>query len=85
MGFSGTEKNETMSFAENGCNWMEIMTLNELSQYQKDNMFSSIYGPKTLYSHMKPCILYKMKVFRETKVINRKEGERKGRRRRKYD
>lgn len=83
MGFPGTEKNETMSFAENGCNWMEIMVLDELSQYQKDNMFSSIYGSKTLYSHVKPCILYQMKVFRETKVINRKEG-RKGRRRRKY-
>lgn len=60
--------------------WMQLdgdMMLNELGQYQEDNMFSTIYGPKTLYSHLKTCILYKMKVFREIKVINRKEGERK--------
>lgn len=35
MGFSGAEKSEVMSFAENGCNWMEIMILNELSQCQR--------------------------------------------------
>lgn len=68
-----------MLFSENGCNWMGIMMLNELGQYQEDNMFSPMYASKTLYSHLKTCIPYKMKVFREVKVINRKEGERKRR------